>query len=72
MTEAAAAPARSNPLAAALGDIKLAHTVFAMPFAILGAALAFEPEPSAGRIAIVLGLVVVCMVFARTWAMLVN
>ncbi|MEO1715699.1 MAG: 4-hydroxybenzoate octaprenyltransferase [Planctomycetota bacterium] len=72
MTEAAIAPARSNPLAAALGDIKLAHTVFAMPFAILGAALAFEPEPSAGRIAIVLALVVVCMIFARTWAMLVN
>ncbi|MEO1425074.1 MAG: cytochrome b N-terminal domain-containing protein, partial [Pseudomonadota bacterium] len=45
---------------------------YLMPFAILGAALAFEPEPSASRIAVVLALVVVCMVFARTWAMLVN
>lgn len=59
-------------LRTALGDIKLAHTVFAMPFAILGAALAFEPEPGAARVAVVLALVVVCMVFARTWAMLVN
>ena len=43
-----------------------------MPFAVLAAALAFEPEPSVGRVAVVLTLVVLCMVFARTWAMLVN
>lgn len=72
MTQAATSVPRPNPLAAALGDIKLAHTVFAMPFAVLAAVLAFEPDPSAGRVTIVLALVVVCMVFARTWAMLVN
>lgn len=63
---------RAHPLSVALGDIKLAHTVFAMPFAILGAALAFEPDPRASRVAVVLVLVLLCMVFARTWAMLVN
>ncbi len=62
----------------ALGDIKLAHSVFALPFAILGAFLAaprqndlpfpidwidFLPQ---------LVLIVICMFFARTWAMLVN
>jgi len=57
-------------------DIKLAHSVFALPFAILGAFLA-GPAPGAERsewwrFAGKLGLVVVCMVGARTWAMLVN
>jgi 4-hydroxybenzoate polyprenyltransferase len=70
MTHAPATP--GSALTTALGDIKLAHSVFAMPFAILGAALAFEPDPGAARVAVVLALVVVCMVFARTWAMLVN
>ncbi len=72
MTQAPTTQPRAGVLSIALGDIKLAHTVFAMPFAVLGAALAFEPEPSAGRVAAVLVLVVLCMVFARTWAMLVN
>ncbi len=72
MTEAGAIQTSPSPLSAALGDIKLAHTVFAMPFAVLAAALAFEPRPPARRVAIVLTLVVLCMVFARTWAMLVN
>lgn len=64
-------------LALALRDIKLAHTVFAMPFALLAA---FVVAPGAGggeRIAWAtflpqLGLIAVCMFFARTWAMLVN
>ncbi|MGD9693139.1 MAG: 4-hydroxybenzoate octaprenyltransferase [Phycisphaerales bacterium] len=64
----------------ALRDIKLAHSVFALPFAVLGAFLAapmFRGEGATagggwGRFAGQLGLVVVCMVFARTWAMLVN
>ncbi|MEO1583689.1 MAG: UbiA-like polyprenyltransferase [Planctomycetota bacterium] len=72
MTHAAAANEHPNPIAAALGDIKLAHSVFAMPFAILGGAMAFAPETTAARIAIAVSLIVVCMVFARTWAMLVN
>ncbi|MBL0928284.1 MAG: 4-hydroxybenzoate octaprenyltransferase [Phycisphaerales bacterium] len=59
-------------LAAALADIKLHHSVFALPFAVLAAFLA-TPKPVAwpvfgGQLA----LVVVCMVAARTFAMLVN
>lgn len=57
-------------------DIKLAHSVFALPFAIVGAFLAGPfPGPSWGAVRGFLGrlaLVVVCMVAARTWAMVVN
>lgn len=61
-------------IGALAGDIKLAHSVFALPFALLGAMLAWE---ASGRglgwsLAGLLGLVVVCMVLARTWAMLFN
>ena len=62
----------------ASADIKLAHSVFALPFAILGACLATpalggQPPPGAWRtFAYQLLVVVLCMVFARTWAMLVN
>ena len=70
------ATARSSPvdaIATAAGDIKLAHSVFAMPFAILAAFLAWpRAERGAGAFAGQLVIVVVCMVFARTWAMLVN
>lgn len=54
------------------GDIKLAHSVFALPFAVLGGFLARPASDSWGRFAGKLALVVVCMVFARTWAMLFN
>jgi 4-hydroxybenzoate polyprenyltransferase len=53
------------------GDIKIAHTVFAMPWAILSAALAGRMVPGSltiGKIA----LIVVCMVTARTVAMAAN
>ncbi|MBS0197374.1 MAG: 4-hydroxybenzoate octaprenyltransferase [Planctomycetes bacterium] len=55
-------------------DIKLAHSVFALPFAILAAFMAFpqRPSPPWRESAIKLVLIVVCMFFARTWAMLVN
>lgn len=57
----------------ALSDIKLAHSVFALPFAVLGAFLAAHagavPAP---RFAGQLALILLCMFFARTWAMLVN
>jgi len=63
----------------AMGDIKLAHSVFALPFAILGA---FLVAPYMGDTPIhgidwatmgkMLVLVVLCMVFARNWAMLFN
>ncbi len=56
----------------ALRDIKLAHSVFALPFALLGGALAVPAGAAAGRTAGQAGLIVVCMVAARTVAMLVN
>jgi 4-hydroxybenzoate polyprenyltransferase len=59
-------------VALAASDIKLAHTVFAMPFAVLGAFMARPEGASWGRFAGQAGLVVACMVLGRTWAMLVN
>ncbi len=57
-------------------DIKLAHTVFAMPFALLGAAIGWSLTPDAlrtpARAAGQFTLVVACTVAARTWAMVVN
>lgn len=73
----AATPGVLAKLRLAAADIKLAHSVFALPFAVLGAFLARPADPSrpggswsgfAGRLA----LVVACMVLARTWAMLFN
>lgn len=63
---------RSSGLALVATDIKIAHSVFALPFALLGAVLAWVKVPGAGVVAGQLGLVVLCMVFARTWAMLFN
>lgn len=53
-------------------DIKLAHSVFALPFGVLAVFLARDPGEPGGRLALKLALVVACMVAARTWAMLVN
>jgi 4-hydroxybenzoate polyprenyltransferase len=62
--------ARARLIAA---DIKLAHSVFAMPFAFLGAFLARRNgSPPAWTFLGQLALVVACMVAARTWAMLFN
>ncbi len=76
MTGSAAARGTFAKVAVALGDIKLAHSVFALPFAVLGVFLAWRgPEGDGGgwaRLAGQLALVVVCMVLARTWAMLIN
>lgn len=76
-TATPSAPARSmlDVARLAAADIKLAHSVFALPFAILGAFLAawrIGPPASWSRLAWQLALVVVCMVLARTWAMLFN
>ncbi len=72
-SDATATPtgAWGGSLKLAAGDIKLAHSVFAMPFALLGAVLA-KPDGAWGRFAGQLALVMICMVLARTWAMLVN
>lgn len=66
-------------------DIKLAHSVFALPFALFGACYALWADPHAAtsqsspersvfspRFFGQILLIVVCMVLARTWAMLVN
>jgi len=65
-----------TPLLIKLGhvarDIKLSHTVFALPFALLAMFLAAAADdgrlPGAGQF----GLIVVCMFLARTFAMTVN
>jgi 4-hydroxybenzoate polyprenyltransferase len=49
-------------------DIKISHTLFAMPFAILSAFLAAGGVPHAGVLLLILG----CMVTARTVAMAAN
>lgn len=56
----------------ALSDIKLAHSVFAMPFAVLASAMALPVDSTPRRITVLLALIVLCMFLARTWAMLVN
>ena len=55
-----------------LRDIKIAHSIFALPFAVLGAFLSRGTGRSGNEFVGQLALVVVCMVLARTWAMLVN
>ena len=49
-------------------DIKISHTVFAMPWAILAAFLAADGWPRAGQLLLIL----LCMVTARTVAMSAN
>ena len=57
-------------------DIKLAHSVFALPFAVLAATMAAyyagDGRIDWGTFVLPLGLVVIAMVFARTAAMLAN
>ncbi|MFM1936454.1 MAG: hypothetical protein RI990_1413 [Planctomycetota bacterium] len=54
-------------------DIKLSHSVFALPFALLGAFMALPEGPMAwDRLAVTGALVVACMVTARTAAMVAN
>lgn len=68
--------ARAGAAVLIAADIKLAHSVFALPFAVLAVFLAARPggDGWAGWPTLwgKLSLVVVCMVAARTWAMLVN
>lgn len=77
MPSAAASPTLFARAGLAMRDIKLAHSVFALPFAVLGAFLVAPRDDKYGwilwgRFAGMLALVVACMFFARTWAMLVN
>lgn len=57
-----------SSLSAFADDIKIHHTVFAMPFALLATFLAAGGMPRAG----VLLLILVCMMMARTVAMSAN
>jgi 4-hydroxybenzoate polyprenyltransferase len=52
-------------------DIKIAHSVFAMPFALLAAFMA-PPQLEWGRFSGQVALIALAMVFARTVAMLAN
>ncbi len=53
-------------------DIKLAHSVFALPFAILATCMALPAQIEYPTLALQFTLIILCMFFARTWAMLVN
>ena len=67
----AAAPSPSSRLLAFAADIKLSHSVFALPFALLAATLAARtPQANWGAWSFL--LVIVCMVCARTVAMAAN
>jgi 4-hydroxybenzoate polyprenyltransferase len=75
MTTSPLTPPAATPLMKRLAifaaDIKINHTVFAMPWALLSAVLAGHDHPAsltAGKIA----LIVVCMISARTVAMAAN
>jgi 4-hydroxybenzoate polyprenyltransferase len=74
MTESSVSPVGSLRLIAS--DIKLAHSVFALPFAVLGAFMAAAGLDGLGidwsRFGGQLGLIVLAMVFARTCAMVAN
>lgn len=60
---------RTLPLQTFFSDIKISHTVFALPFALMATLLAAGSQwPSPVRLA----LIILCMIGARTWAMSVN
>jgi len=68
-------PATRNALATFLDLIKFAHSIFALPFALIATFWAFRTlrmsllsGPCLARLALVLA----CMVIARTWAMTFN
>src|SRR5437773_7786826 len=61
-------PAEDGPIARFLRLIRFSHTIFALPFALGALVVAANGRPSLR----VFVLVIVCMVFARTAAMLFN
>jgi 4-hydroxybenzoate polyprenyltransferase len=64
-------PSILSRLAIFAGDIKISHTVFAMPWALLSMVLAAHRTPGGLTVATVL-LILVCMITARTAAMSAN
>jgi 4-hydroxybenzoate polyprenyltransferase len=75
MTTAPATAPRVNQLATFLDLIKFAHSIFALPFALIATFWAFHTRgiaPVSNRALILLALILACMVLARTWAMTFN
>lgn len=68
----AARPSLRAKLALFAGDIKIAHTIFALPFALLSTFLAARDTPQRWPGPGKLLLILICMVTARTVAMAVN
>jgi 4-hydroxybenzoate polyprenyltransferase len=58
----------SSKLICLAKDIRLSHTIFALPFALLSTFLAAKGMPKWGQ----LGLILICMVTARSMAMAMN
>jgi 4-hydroxybenzoate polyprenyltransferase len=69
-------PAKSPGTVATFLDlIKFGHSVFALPFALIAAFWSFrtaELHFLSGKTWLILGLILICMVTARTWAMTFN
>ena len=61
-----------TPITALLRDIKFSHTIFAMPFAVLGAVMASTMTGPAPELLLEILVVLICMILARTSAMLSN
>jgi len=86
MTDQSSTTHRESPIALIAADIKLAHSVFALPFAVLAAFMAFVTwkrphsgpgfaflaEPNWMEFAGQMTFIILAMVFARTVAMLAN
>jgi len=71
MSTTAASPSIFDRVGHLARDIKLSHSVFALPFAVLGmflAAASVDALPTIGQVVLIL----VCMFLARTVAMLAN
>lgn len=71
MDQAASPPPLAQQLGAVARDIKLSHTVFALPFALLAMVLAARWNDRLPSL-VELGLILLCMVTARTFAMALN
>src|ERR1041384_3468750 len=74
-TAAEISPRKPGQIGTFLDLIKFAHSVFALPFALIATFWAFRETqlaplsaPALGR----LGLILACMILARTWAMTFN
>ena len=73
ITQPQAAPSFASQLNAAARDIKLSHTIFALPFALLATFLAADTIPDQSYPSLTQFLLIIaCMFFARTVAMLAN